>query len=55
MLDGVFLEASVEVNKIPLDIQGINRFLVEKFGSLVRLTPNLFNPISSPGVGIWVR
>lgn len=48
---------SIMITDLPpsLDLQGINRFLVEKFGSLVRLTPNLFNPISSPGVGIWVR
>src|SRR4030042_2443394 len=35
--------------------QWTNRFLLEKLGSLVRLTPSLLIPISSPGVGIWVR
>jgi hypothetical protein len=31
-----------------------NRSLVEKLGSLVRLTPTRLNPASSPGVGMWV-
>ena len=34
--------------------QVMKRFFEGKFGSLVRLTPNLLNPASSPGVGIWV-
>lgn len=36
------------------DFQLINRSLVEKFGSLVRLTPRLLRPASSPGRGMWV-
>ena len=34
--------------------QQINRSLVEKFGSLVRLTPSRRRPASSPGVGMCV-
>ena len=34
--------------------QEIKRSLVEKLGSLVRLTPSRLRPASSPGVGIWV-
>lgn len=34
--------------------QEMKRLLVAKFGSLVRLTPILLRPASSPGVGMWV-
>ena len=33
---------------------GMNRFLVEKWGSVVRFTPSLRKPASSPAVGMWV-
>jgi hypothetical protein len=34
------------------EIQQMKRFFEEKFGSLVRFTPNLLNPASSPWVGM---